>query len=257
MLDATLSRLILPEVVPHGHVADIEDKADDCLGLSEVAPTLKGVLCADVEGCRAVGLLEGSCEEAKVVVLPLEQARDLLHELGVGDVGAGLVAGSLVAALWCRIAEIVPQSTSHAAGLGAGLASGYVQDECVTWDLLVLLHLDDVSGLDARPVEQLEELASLTEDELLYGLLVDSISSLPQLPVVEQVDDASGDEAHGGHRDDVVVVSGPAGTGPVHDQPVGGKDAMVRQEEQVVQEDEGANDALNTYENLANVFAFQ
>ena len=169
--------------------------------------------------------------------------------------GASLVHGSLVAALGCRIAEVIPQSTSHVTGLAAGFAPNDVQDERIARNLLVLLNLDDVSGIDICPVKQLEELASLIEDKLLDRLLIDSVSSLPQLAVMKQVDGALGDEARRHHCDDVAIVFELAGAGAVHDQPVEGKDAMVQQEEQVVQEDKGADDTLNSNENKFHVFA--
>ena len=72
MLDPTFFRLILAEIVPHSHVTDIEDKTYDSLSLGEVTSTLKNVLLKDVKGCWTVDLLERSCEEAEVVILPLE-----------------------------------------------------------------------------------------------------------------------------------------------------------------------------------------
>ena len=112
---------------------------------------------------------------------------------------ARLVHRSLVAALRCWIAEVVPQSTSHVASLVGGLASDYVQDERVTRNLLILLHLDDVAGLDASPVQQLEVFASLIKDKLLNRLLVDSIRSSFQSLVMQEVDDAPRDQAHHCH----------------------------------------------------------
>ena len=141
------------EVVPHSHVADIEDKTADSLSLREVAPTLKNVVCHDVKGCWTINLLERSREEAKVIVFPFEQARDLINELGVRDVRTSLIHCSLVATLWCWTTEVIPKSTSHVTGLVDMLASDYVQDECITWDFLVLFDLDDISCLNTCPVE--------------------------------------------------------------------------------------------------------
>ena len=108
VLDTAFSRLILSEVVPHSHVADIENKAYYSLSLSEVTPTLKNVLLGDVKGCWTVNLFERSCEEAEMVVLPLEQSRDLIDEFGVRYVRTCLVHSSLVTALGCWISDIIP-----------------------------------------------------------------------------------------------------------------------------------------------------
>ena len=85
----------------------------------------------------------------------------------------------------CWITEVIPQATSHVAGLIGALAANDVQDECITGDLLVLFHLDDVASLNVRPCHQLETFASLVEDKLLHRLLIHSVSSILQSSVMD------------------------------------------------------------------------
>ena len=171
----------------------------------------------------------------------------MIDELGVRDVLTSLVHCSLVAALRCWIAEVIPEPTSHVAGLVDGLASDYVQDECITWDLLVLLDFDDVSGLNACPVKELERLAPLIEDKLLDRLLVNNISRLLQLLIMKVVDKASSKKTHYSHCNDVRVGSNLIkSAAEVHDKPLYAEDTMVCDEEQVIEEYEETHNTLHT-----------
>jgi len=60
--------------VAHALGSHIESQADGVLGILHVAATLHDVLWLEVEGDRAVNLLEKATEEAKVVVFPLDLA---------------------------------------------------------------------------------------------------------------------------------------------------------------------------------------
>ena len=73
-----------------------------------VASSLHDVLRGDLKSCWAVFLFEAACEVALMVVLPLEHARDLVHEFGRLDALASLVHGALVAAFQSRGLSIVP-----------------------------------------------------------------------------------------------------------------------------------------------------
>ena len=81
LLPAALALLaVLLVHVAHALGAHVQGKADGVLGVLHVAAPLHYVLRLQVEGNRAVNLLEESTEEAKMIVLPLDLARDLVHK---------------------------------------------------------------------------------------------------------------------------------------------------------------------------------
>ena len=67
--------------ISHALGSDVKGEADGVLGVLHVAATLHNVLRQYVKGDRAVDLLEEPAEKAKVVVLPLDLAGDLVNEL--------------------------------------------------------------------------------------------------------------------------------------------------------------------------------
>jgi hypothetical protein len=73
---------------------------------------------------------------------------------------------------------VVPERATLVAGLVLDLASYDVENERIARDLLVRFYLDDVTGLDAAPVGDLEALVSLGEDKLLHGLAIHSLGRL-------------------------------------------------------------------------------
>jgi len=72
-----------------------------------VASSLHDVFRGNLEGCRAVFLFEAACKVALMVVLPLEHARDLVHEFGRLDALASLIHGALVTALVRRVVVVI------------------------------------------------------------------------------------------------------------------------------------------------------
>ena len=79
----------------------------------------------------------------------------------------------MVAALQTRISIIVEQATSCVAALVACLATNDVEDERVTWNLLIHFNLDDVATLDAGPVGHFKLPGALGEYEPLNWLHID------------------------------------------------------------------------------------
>lgn len=120
--------------------------------MGNVTAPVDHILWLDFKRSRVVNLLEVACEVTLMVVLPLDEARDLVSELGVRDVIASLVHCSLVATLARRCPCVVPEATSLIAGLDLSLASDNVKDESIARDFLVGFYFNDVSCLDAAPV---------------------------------------------------------------------------------------------------------
>ena len=81
LLDSNLELLGAAESIAHGREADIEGQADHELAVRDVAATLHDVLRLDLESRRIVDLLEVTGEVALMVVLPLDQAADLVRKL--------------------------------------------------------------------------------------------------------------------------------------------------------------------------------
>ena len=67
--------------------------------MRHIAASLHNILWLYLESSRIVDLLRVAREVALMIVLPLDQARDLIGKLGVADVAASLVHRALVAAL--------------------------------------------------------------------------------------------------------------------------------------------------------------
>ena len=126
LLDSNLELLRAAEAIAHGREADIEGQTDHELAVGDVAATLHDVLRLDFKRSRIVNLLEVTGEVALMVVLPLDQAADLIRELRVTHVASSLVHGALVAALQCRSLRVVPQTTALVAGLMVELAADNV-----------------------------------------------------------------------------------------------------------------------------------
>ena len=153
LLPSTLSLLAVFLIhVTHALGADIERQADGVLGVLHVAATLHDVLGEQVKGDRAVDLLEEAREEAEVIVLPLDLAGDLVHELGVRQVAASLGQRALVTALQKRVIVVVEEATPGETCLLSVLGSEDVKDEDVSGYFLVLFDLDDVARLKTAPV---------------------------------------------------------------------------------------------------------
>ena len=95
------------------------------MAVTHVAATLDYILWLDLKRCRIVNLLEVSRKVALVVVLPLDEATDLVGELGVADVAPSLVHRALVAPLERRHLHIIVET----AALIASLVLGFTADD--------------------------------------------------------------------------------------------------------------------------------
>ena len=67
--------------------------------MRHIAASLHNVLWLNLKGSWIVDLLKVTCEVALMIVLPLDQARDLIGKLRVANIAASLVHRALVAAL--------------------------------------------------------------------------------------------------------------------------------------------------------------
>lgn len=156
-----------------------------------VAASLDDVLRGNLEGCRAVFLLEGPCEVALVVILPFQQACDLVHEFRRLDTLASLIHGTLVGTLEGRITVVVEETTSREARLVAALAAHDVEDEGIARDLLVHFDFDYVTTLDRSPVRDDEATRLFCDNKSLDRLVVDGVAGLLEFEVGKHVHDAS------------------------------------------------------------------
>ena len=104
LLDAILDILNIWMCIAHCIDSNIESKADHEVHVGGKAAPIDNVLLLDLECSRVVNLLEITGKVAKVIVLPLDEAADLVGKLGVGHIVASLIHGALVAALegWRR-----------------------------------------------------------------------------------------------------------------------------------------------------------
>ena len=93
------------------------------MAVAHVAATLDYILWLDLKGSRIIDLLEVSRKVALVVVLPLDEATDLVGELGVADIAPSLVHGALVAPLERGHLDIVVETAALIAGLVLGFAA--------------------------------------------------------------------------------------------------------------------------------------
>ena len=139
--------LIAHRVRPH-----IKSQADRLGRMLHVATSLHDILRGYLEGRRTIFLLEGSCEVTFVIILPLEESRDLVHKFRGLDTLTSLVHSTLVTALHRRVVLVVKEASTGVARLVGTLAADNVKDQGVTRDLLVHLNLDDVTTLDLRPI---------------------------------------------------------------------------------------------------------
>ena len=86
-----------------------------------------------------------------MIVLPLDDARDLIDEFCRRNPLSSLVHCALVAALQRRVAVIVEQATTSVARLVARTTAHDIKDEGVARYLLVHLDLDYIAALDLTP----------------------------------------------------------------------------------------------------------
>ena len=119
------------------------------------------ILRLDLKSRRIVNLFEITSEVALMIVLPFDQAADIVSEFRVAHVAPCLVHRALVAALQSRCLEIVPQTAPLITCLVLDLGTHDIQDERIARYLLVRLDLDDVTRLDAAPVRDLKALVPL------------------------------------------------------------------------------------------------
>ena len=98
-LDANLELLRAPKSIAHRREANIESQTHHELAVRHITASLHNILWLDFKGSRIVNLLEITRKVALMIILPLDQARDLIGKLGVTNVAASLVHRALVAAL--------------------------------------------------------------------------------------------------------------------------------------------------------------
>ena len=136
----------------HAGESHIKSNANNKLAVRDIAATLHNVFGEDFEGCWIFSLLKVAREVASMVILPLDQTRDLVHESRVRNISSSLVHGSLVRSLPGGYLDVIPKRSALVAGLVLSFTSNYVENECVTWDFLVCLYFYDVSCLDTAPI---------------------------------------------------------------------------------------------------------
>ena len=107
-LNSNLELFWASESIAHCRQAYIQGQADHELTVGGVATTLDDILRLNFEGCWIVDLLEVTGEVALVIILPLDQATDLVCKLGITDVATSLIHCSLVTALECRCFDVIP-----------------------------------------------------------------------------------------------------------------------------------------------------
>ena len=146
--------------------------------MTHVATSLDYILGLNLKGRWIINLLKITGEVALVIILPLYETTDLVSELRVTDVASSFIHGALVAELECRCFSIVEKTASLVASLVLKLAADDVENERITRDLLVLLYLDYITGLDTAPICDLEALMALRKYELLDWLLINFLSRL-------------------------------------------------------------------------------
>ena len=81
LLDPNLKLLWTTEAIAHGRKADIKSKANHELAVADIAASLDDVLWLNFESSRVIDLLEVASEVSLVVVLPFDQAANLVRKL--------------------------------------------------------------------------------------------------------------------------------------------------------------------------------
>jgi hypothetical protein len=100
---------------------------------------------------------------------------------------------------------IIPQRATLVAGLVLKFTSDNVENKCITWYFLVCFNLNNVAGLDAAPVGDLEALVPLGEDKLLNRFLIYFLSRLLELSVMQKVEEARDEYACHSYASDMRV----------------------------------------------------
>ena len=80
LLEPALAAIVV--LVTHSVSTHVERQTQGHRRVLHVAPALHNVLWRDVKGSRAILLLETTAEVASMVVLPLDDAGDLVHKFG-------------------------------------------------------------------------------------------------------------------------------------------------------------------------------
>ena len=102
LLDSDLELFRAPKAVAHGWESDIEREADHELAVADITSALDYILDLNIECGRIINLLEVACEVPLVIVLPLDEAADLVSEFRIAYIAPSLVHCALVAALLGR-----------------------------------------------------------------------------------------------------------------------------------------------------------
>ena len=178
LLDSHFYQFRTAIAVAHAGESYIKSKANHKLAVRDLAAALHNVFREDLECCWIFNLLKVACDVASMVILPLNQTRDLVHESRVRNVASSLVHGSLVRSLPGGCFDVIPKRSTLVACLSLSFTFNYVENESVTWNFLVLLDFDNISTLDAPPVGDLKALVSLGEIKLLYRLGVNFFGRL-------------------------------------------------------------------------------
>ena len=98
-------------------MANVERQADSLSRILHVTSTLDDVFGSDVEGSRTVFLLEVTAKVALMIVLPFDDAADLINKFGRRDTLPRLVHCALIGAFQRGVAVVVKKTATGVAGL--------------------------------------------------------------------------------------------------------------------------------------------
>lgn len=143
-----------------------------------------------------------------MIVLPLDETRNLICKLRVRLITSRLIHGTLVTSLQTGCFQVIPQTASLIASLVLKFASHNVENESVTGNLLTWLDLDNIARLDAAPVTQLKTFVPFWEYEFLDWLTVHFFSCLLEFSIMHQIEAARRYDASNCDKDHVRIVSG-------------------------------------------------
>lgn len=118
-----LLKLALTDVVvvlvAHRVMANVERQTDSLSRILHVASALDDVFGSDIEGSWTIFLLEVTAEVALMVILPFDNAANLIHKFCRRNALPRLVHSSLIGAFERGVTVVVEKTTTGVAGLGS------------------------------------------------------------------------------------------------------------------------------------------
>ncbi len=96
--------------------------------MRDIATSLHNVLGLDLKCSWVINLLEVTCEITLMVVLPLDESRDLISEFRIGNVASCFIHSSLITAFESRRLLVVPETSTLVACLMLDLAPNDVEN---------------------------------------------------------------------------------------------------------------------------------